>query len=356
MNVEDVRKRAFRAIAPLKSSSDPCFFGMRTDAGRDLPYYYLVYFLLVDLLEFHHIGRDEKVAWSIPVDFNGRLYVIEYRKMGLGVFTQGGSESEEDAKQIVRLIKKGVRDAQRYFEWRSDQALKSPEVNVNNDSVDLFGRYEFMLGLFDSKCRELTNGQTSSSNYELNREIEWLAIAAIESFFSWSEHVFIHLAILQGNCTSGEQVDQLAAKEWKEKFKAALDIQDSTTKRFYDGLLEIRSQVRNFVAHGSFGKNGEAFKFHSGAGAVPIMLSHRRSSQSNRFPDAVSLKLIGEFVDHIKTGPLAPAWIFLDSHLDTVLTEALDGTYDDAMSSEDDMKSFVQNREYIEDMYANMDF
>ena len=52
-------------------------------------------------------------------------------------------------------------------------------------------------------------------------------------------------------------------------------------KPFYDELVFVRRQVRNFVAHGAFGKQGEAFKFHSKAGAVPVMLPHK--NKSNRF-------------------------------------------------------------------------
>ena len=42
------------------------------------------------------------------------------------------------------------------------------------------------------------------------------------------------------------------------KFKAALDISDPTLKRYYDELMSVRNQVRNFVAHGAFGKDGES--------------------------------------------------------------------------------------------------
>jgi|SRR5690349_8664395 len=35
-------------------------------------------------------------------------------------------------------------------------------------------------------------------------------------------------------------------------------------------LLTLRRWVRNFVAHDSFGKDGQTFSFHSNAGAVPM--------------------------------------------------------------------------------------
>jgi hypothetical protein len=85
---------------------------------------------------------------------------------------------------------------------------------------------------------------------------------------------------LQGNCVTGEDVATFAVANWDVKFKAALDINDPETKLFYDQLIIIRRQLRNFVAHGSFGKQGEAFSFHSGAGAVPVRLPHQDGHHS----------------------------------------------------------------------------
>src|SRR4029077_15262264 len=64
-----------------------------------------------------------------------------------------------------------------------------------------------------------------------------------------------------------------ADADWKTKFKSALDVSDAETKKHYEVLLELRAQIRNFMAQGAFGKRGEAFQFHSGAGAVPVLLT-----------------------------------------------------------------------------------
>jgi hypothetical protein len=51
--------------------------GARSNAGRSLPPYYLVYFLLVNLLKFNDLGQSEKVSYSIPVEFNGTILMVE---------------------------------------------------------------------------------------------------------------------------------------------------------------------------------------------------------------------------------------------------------------------------------------
>jgi hypothetical protein len=85
--LEAVRAAASRAINPIKPADATTqapddnflFDAKRSDAGRNLPPYYLVYFLLVDLLGFKNLGRFEKLAWSIPIDLDGVAYLIEHR-------------------------------------------------------------------------------------------------------------------------------------------------------------------------------------------------------------------------------------------------------------------------------------
>ena len=383
MDIEAVRRKAKEAILPLESVDINIYGGDRTKAGQELPEYYLVYFLLVDLLGFYCLGRREKVAWSIPVDLEGQLLSIEHRKLGLGVFSRDGDDSEAAASEVVRLIHNGIRVAEPYFEWRAAQAVKDSTVNVVNEASNLYQRFEFLLSLYEAKRVEYEESigkviKTAYGNnawgfeipsFRLSYESEWLALSAIESLFSWTEHVFIHLAILQGRCLTGECVKELAADNWQTKFKTALNLDDPKLKYYYDELTSIRYQVRNFVAHGAFGKEGEAFRFHSGAGAVPVKLPHRDGKHSYSFRvgfdisridsdsfDHRAIILIQEFIDYIRTGQLTPAWIYLDEGLDLVLKTAQSGKYKLAMQSEENMKEFTEYLNFVVDSYANMEF
>ena len=288
MDIEAIRQKARAAISPLKSVSSEFFGGDRTEAGQELPEYHLVYFLLVDLLGFQNLGRHEKIAWSIPVELDGQVLFIEHQKLGAGVFSSHNTDSEKAAREVVRLVKKGVRVAQPYFDWRAKEAVMDSQVNVLNRSIELYDRFQFLLELYQTKSDESEESFKADSSgfrfpdYRVSRQMEWLALSVVESFFSWTEHVFIHLAILQGECATGDGVGKLARDEWGPKFKSAFDIGDPALKRYYDELMSLRNQVRNFVAHGAFGKDGEAFRFHSDAGAVPVLLPHRQGGHSYR--------------------------------------------------------------------------
>jgi len=138
-NMSDMARAVLHELEPAgppRSSEEGrgLMLSARTEAGRGLPPYYLVYFLLVDLLKFPSLGQWEKTAWTVPVRFRGRLYGIEHRKMGLGVFepnldpsarTSGrpSHQGENDATLIVEAIKKAVSVAAPYFQWRAQQAV-----------------------------------------------------------------------------------------------------------------------------------------------------------------------------------------------------------------------------------------
>jgi hypothetical protein len=385
-DMTSIRGAAMRAIAPIRAADNLTkadrqflFTAQRTDAGRELPPYYLVYFLLVDLLGFKNLGRFEKVAWSVPIDYEGEAFLIEHRKFGVGVFARDAATQEPQAQEIVNLVKKAIRVAEPFFDSLALQAMTASKLNVINRTDDLYERFEFFLTEYRRTAREGFDGSGERQRqtrdvqnepltllfpaFSLHQQAGWHASTAIDAFFSWTEHVFIHIAILLGRITSAVEVAELAADDWTTKFKRALDINDPDTKAFYDDLIEIRRQHRNFVTHGSFGKRGEAFSFHSGAGAVPVLLPHRNGSRRfaladrTAIADPAAVKVILAFIDHLWSGARAPARLYLQrSSLPIILTMAADGTYSRAMASLEDMQELVDRLVWEWDRAANMDW
>lgn len=374
------RESALKAIHPIQSApANTYFYGERTRAGGSLPPYHLVYFLLVELLDFPWIGQSEKIAWSIPINFEGRNYVIEHRKMGLGVFASDSKVEEGQAVKIVALIEKGVKKATAFFEWLAEQAVVSSKLNVVNKSTSLFERFEYLRSLYRKALDEADEragerivdekGSNGSSSWtlhfpalELRKNAEWLGLSAIDAFFSWTEHVFIHLAILQGSLTTGIEVANLAAADWQEKFKRAVDVSDNKTKKAFDDLIIIRRQLRNYMAHGAFGKRGEAFRFHSSAGAVPVLLPHQVGRRrftllaASGFNETSAFEVIEDFISHLWSNGREPAQLYLESPLPVILTHASNGIYKAAMQSMDDMHDLVTKMQYDFDRAADMDW
>lgn len=383
-DIDDLSAKIQKILEPIASvvSKDTMadknflFTADRTDAGRSLPPYYLVYFLFVDLLGYKNLGQFEKVAWSVPIDYNGTAYLLEHRKMGMGLFASDKKNQEGECRDIVKKINKAVKVAQPYFEWVANEAAKQSKLNVLNHSLRLHDRYNFLLGEYKKKLEEAISRkdekirtQLSENSwsvqmpyYELKRESEWLALSAIDAFYGFTEHVFIHASILKGRLLTGEDVANLADKDWASKFKACLNVQRNAVKPHYDRLVAIKRQIRNYMAHGAFGKNGEAFQIHSGAGAVPLLMPHQKGSSrfsmqsGTEFLEEEAIGAIEEFMQFYWESKDFPEVIYIKSTLPSILTYASDSTYRIAMASTDDMESFVDYLIGVHDRAGDMDW
>jgi hypothetical protein len=274
-----------------------------------------------------------------------------------------------------------VKAATPFFDHVASEAAAGSRLNIKNNSGWLFSRYEYLRDQFKEKTASaqarkaevVKTEQTSvngikSESYSmpalrLREEAAWLGIATIEAFFSWTEHVLIHIAVLQGRLKTGEEVAELAAAGWSEKVKAAIGLHDAAVKLLFDELLAIRRQIRNYMAHGAFGKQGQAFEFHSTAGAVPVNLTD--SDGRDRFSmwfgpsfgEAGAIETAERFVEKLWDGDLAPARIYIqDAALPIILPYASDGTYERAMASVEDMEWFVEGLTREMDNAVNMDW
>jgi hypothetical protein len=383
-DIEILKEKVKRVLDPIgcavkkgtKAEKDFLFTASRTNAGRSLPPYYQIYFLFVDLLGYKNLGQFEKIAWSVPIDYNGTAYLLEHRKLGMGLFASDKENQESDCIEIVKKITKAVKISQPYFEWVANEAAKRSDLNVLNHSLRLHERYTYFIDEYKRKTQEANSRKDErirtqhSENswsiempyYGLKKESEWLAISVIDAFFSFTEHIFIHSAILRGAALTGEDVANLADNEWASKFKACLDIKDQDIKVHYDQLVSIKRQIRNYVAHGAFGKNGEAFQIHSGAGAVPLLMPHQKGSSrfsmqgGIEFDEEEAIKTVEGFMSFYWESGDFPEIIYIQSSLPTILPYASDSTYTRAMKSVEDMESFVEHLSMVHDNSANMDF
>jgi hypothetical protein len=386
-NFETLKQKLISLLNPISSvnksiinKTDFQFSFQRSNAGRKLSEYYLVYFMFIDLLEYNYIGHSEKVAWSIPIEYKGKYYVLEHRKLGFGLFIKNENTDEVFALEIVELITKAINKAKPYFEWRAKTALNSPQINLLNRCDDLLQRYLYFRSMYDIKYKEYItrkdevirkthktkNGEYTSVSYpsiDILKQAEWLGISVVDSFFSWTEHIFIHLAVITNGISKGTDVADLSISDWQDKFKKAIPLEDPDVIKMYNELIIIRKQISNYIAHGSFGKNGEAFTFHSGAGAAPVVLSYSKGKYNTSLTkidpesDESVFKTIDKFITFLHEGPTGPAMLYLqESGLPTILTLSKKGTYKSALKSFAEMNELIEHLNYQFDQAANMDW
>ena len=388
IEIEKYKKKALKILSPIKETDDNTkaeknflFNAKRSKASRLLPEYYLIFFLFSDLLEFENLGKFEKIAWSFPIDYNGKAFLVEYRKFGVGIFIQDEENDQEDALEISKKISGAVKSIRPFYDNIAEQAVNNSEFSVKNNNRQLFDRFDFLLKLYKDEYQKFLDNQgktektvsksefgTStiykSLDYEFKQRSNWLAISCIEAFYSWTEHLFIHLAIVGQGLSEGEKVSELIGAEWKTKFKTAIPIDSSkTVSDFYNELITVRNQLRNFVAHGAFGKDGNAFSFHSNTGAVPVLMNHKRKRNKFSlngyltFEEQTVIELIEEFIKFLWSGDTAPAMHYTqECGLPTILPYAANGTYGAACDSMEFMEEFAKKIMWDFDNAANMDW
>lgn len=379
IDIEKYKQLALKILSPIKPADketsapkDFFFTAQRSIAGQKLPEYFLVYFLFADLLGFKNLGQFDKVAWSFPIDYKGKAFLIEYRKFGIGVFVQNKEIDEKDAEEITKKIIEVIKSIRPYYDYIAEEAVKKSEFNIINNNQALYKRFNFLLSLYKKeynkylKNKDKTKAEVTSYYYlglPFKQKSNWIAISCIEAFFSWTEHLFIHLAVVAQNLSDGEAISKLIEAEWKVKFKAAIIEASSETDRFYNELLLVRQQLRNFVAHGAFGKDGNAFRFHSNTGSVPVLMNYKK--QKNRFSlyghltfrEEDVINLIEKFISFLHNGQLAPAMYYTQNcGLPSILTMAADGDYKNATKDMDSMIKFTEYLIRLIDDSANMDW
>ena len=91
-------------------------------------------------------------------------------------------------------------------------------------------------------------------------------------------------------------------------------------------------------------------------------MPHRQNKEHFKFGNGVdfvapeAIELLQEFEKNMWSGNLLPAQIYIESGNPLILSYAINGKYANAMSSEDDMKSFVESLTRMFDDASNMDW
>ena len=141
--IEKLKNEALKILAPIrtfdentKAEQNFLFTAQKSDWSSKLPPFYLIYFLFAELLDFKNLGQFEKIAWSFPIDLNGKAFLVEYRKFGVGVFIQS-KDDEDFAKIIVSKINGAVKKVQPYYSYVAEKAVNEAQLNVTNNNEDL---------------------------------------------------------------------------------------------------------------------------------------------------------------------------------------------------------------------------
>lgn len=401
IDIQAIKDQAAKAVFPLQSPSFEKFHFRDEfttvefpDANSKLPRQYLVYLMLVNLLEFSTLPRGEKTLWSIPLELNDRLFLLEYGKFGYRLLTRIRCSIVETRDKLVRLINHGVAESDRYFRWRAEEKLSELRLVVENRSIPLFERYHYFLTLHKNALEGVSDRENNMPEDPVGRiktvvemeslkeESSWLAQAAIEAFFNWTEHVFILLYLLRSVSIDRADIEEIIGSSsrrtkhtlnWRQKYKKVFNMQDRSSMQHFSQLCEIRNSLRNFIAHGALGKLREGDEtffsspievyFPSHVGRIPLRQCDDDQQASWRFETEVGISeeravsQIEHFIEFLWKGDRRIARIFIQERgLPLFLPWVSDGTYRNALISEEAMVKLVDRLAYENDRFQNMEF
>jgi hypothetical protein len=348
----------------------------------DLPVPGLVLFLLTTVMGMRNLGREEKTAWHVAVGFRGHRVTVANQKFGLRVYVvpvEGSTEpAEQIAKDVVRRLQKAVGILeQTLLADHAKQQLDDGYLTIANQAVSLRAMYQhFREGARKAFAEsEASPGIPAAgvavdslfaaitARLEQSERGAWLAIAAVNAYFSALEHEFVLISAFSDLDPAGGALKSFIGDRWSHKLQKLFDLADPETKRMHDALHNIAERYRNPYNHGGFEKQGGALWIHlDGIGAVPARLSDYRHSP------------------HFELFPVQPeSFTELCAKLDAVDRWLLDGTYEAAFrwiraglnvafdpGSRDEYRSLAADAEkldaalerqlYLADQQANFDW
>ncbi len=359
---------------------------------------YIVFLMFVYFLKFQYWGRSEKVAWEIPVLFQGQSLLLRHQKFGFQILCLGSNPPNEALVQrALNTINKAIPFIEKLAEPLLRQKINEGRMTLNNDFYNLYDRYSFFRSWYIERRSESTGASVkplpletpadtaplrsegdfnfySESSVSLEafnakiramQESSHYAVAAIDAFFSLLEHILVLLAAFLDELPVKPSITQFIGFNWDEKFMLVFDTKNGTKAKFYcDQLRIFKERYRNFFAHGNLQKGGGSILVHVDAvGAIPFTLTrfdnpfhplfrHLEVAEVDevfRFFDSVE--------DFIENAPESRhGYKFIRTGLSVAFDAQSREQYKSAMGSDSEFDSFIDRQIYFADQAINMDW
>lgn len=249
-----------------------------------------VFLALVTFSNFPYYRRNEKIAWTVPVLYEGVPYLISHQKFGLRI--QPGNPAERNveldaslASMIDRLLH-AARISDGLVRPFAKTQIAAGNVTIANQGSLYLGKYRFFREkakeCFEVPARVPGENSVTTINRKLktDREGFFYASAALEAYFSYVEHALVLVLAFCDFNPAKDDLVKFIALTWKDKFKRIYDLAtDNEADRVYHSLLRIKEKFRNPLSHGGFDRDATALCFHvPGLGALPMSLSRYAES------------------------------------------------------------------------------
>ncbi len=255
---------------------------------------FIVFIAFKYLKKYRYYGRDEKVAWRIPIKYRGIPFVLTHEKFGFSIKTNYESEDiTQKAIEAVLNIKKAIP----FIEVLFEDFIRG-EVNVGN--VTIINQYQIIKERYTffrvkakqqfEKIKKIEKEDWSKANFKkrlkYQKEGENYATAMLDSYFSLIEHLFVLLLPFMKHLTVESIIlEEFIGFNWKVKFSTIIPLTGTVEAlKLYERIKKIKDDFRNPLTHGYFHRDGHSLLVHiPSLGAIPVTLTKENKSLNYRF-------------------------------------------------------------------------
>lgn len=347
---------------------------------------FIVFIIFVYLKGFNFFGKEEKVAWTIPIKYKSTPFILTHRKFGFRIISNYESdEITQLGKEAMIQIKKAIPYAETLFEPFVKEQVVQGKITLLNQYQAIKSRYEFFRKNAISAFKKADNGKVTrkvkkqKNNGALTEIISthnssikhWTAgnnyaTAMLDSYFCLIEHAFVLLLpFLQHIDVSKINLEQFIGENWKQKFKLVIPLTvDKESLKLFERLDKIKEELRNPLTHGYFLKEGNSFYVHTPhLGAIPMNLTSRNNHLRYGFysiqnPNFEKICACFDDFDKLLMGKKSTKFgmLYIEAGLDIAFDKDSSVRYQSEMKSVEHFKKFIWYEAMQQDNAINMDW
>jgi hypothetical protein len=360
-------------------TEDSAWGGTVIDIGRaKLPLPYMVFLCFVLLKRYKWWGRDEKLAWTIPVKYKSYPFMFSHRKFGLEVLRRSDVPPPEGlVEEMLTKLNKAFKIVDGIMQPFAARQLKLRNVTVANSYHKLDMMYRFFRKKANASFARppkplVLSGLTGSEKGKRRhldivkgeREGFYYTTAMLDAYFSRMEHVLVLLLPFTAFDLSQIDLASFIMSGWNEKFKCVFRLEsDRRARLLYEQLDSAKEKYRNPMTHGTFEKDSISLYFHfPNTGAIPVGLSEFKGSiHYSFFPLSQAsydeiCALFDQTDDFLKSGSTRHGMKYIEAGLDVAFDDKSISRYRSAMKSEERFKAMTEGDSYADMVNMNMDW
>lgn len=392
--------KAQAAIGPVIKRFEPSTgergglaFASQVDPEQ-LPVPWLAHLVLVQVLGAEDLGIAEKVRWRVAFRFDGVEAMLAHQKFGVRLYL--GHQSADTGPALVRpaeVVNK-LNTVIRAVEADSLAGVSRQRVNEANVTVmNQHARLRRAYGYFRSNAEELLAASTApdtgvgtsedgtrldelvvgpgaftammagpSRGWRRLEEGSFQAVAAINAYFSWLEHVLVLMHAFTRESPGNGRLRAHIGDKWGTKFRVIFSADDKSAAKVVSNLYDVAETYRNPFGHGGFDKRLGTVGVHlEGIGAVPARLTDiRRSPHFEVYPfgpDSFAdvARCFDQTDQFLREGPMALAMRWVESGLDVPFDARSRQRIKRNMRTPAQFEAFIERCSIEVDDHLNMD-